>query len=197
MSDAKEHILNTSFKLFLQKNFKEVTMREIVEKTGLSKGAFYHYFESKEQLFEEVVNHFFLTLTSIDFDHFSHASLADFCKDYLKFLAAQSEMYTGDNEDSGSNLFTLIFESMKIVPGFKKKFRAAEEKEIEGWRKIIKMARKSGEISSDMSDEEIAKIFIFINDGAGIRMIIDGKNKKMTKEIKVLWDGLYSQLKTR
>jgi TetR/AcrR family transcriptional regulator, transcriptional repressor for nem operon len=196
MSDAREHILNTSFRLFLQKNFKEVTMREIVEKTGLSKGAFYHYFESKEQLFEEVVNHFFLTLTSIDFDSFSHASLGEFCKDYLKFLATQSEIYTSEGADSGSNLFTLIFESMKIVPGFKKKFRAAEEKEIDGWRRIIKIARRNDEITSEMSDEEIAKIFIFINDGAGIRMIIDGKNKKMAKEIKVLWEGFYNQLKT-
>jgi len=55
MNEAKEHILRTSLLLFLQKSYKEVTMREIVEKTALSKGAFYHYFSSKEQLFKEIV----------------------------------------------------------------------------------------------------------------------------------------------
>jgi TetR/AcrR family transcriptional repressor of nem operon len=40
MSGAKDHILLTSLKLFLQKSFKEVTMKEIVNKTGLSKGVF-------------------------------------------------------------------------------------------------------------------------------------------------------------
>ena len=52
---SKEHILITAFSLFLQKSFKEVTMKEIVKETGLSKGAFYHYFESKEQLFLELL----------------------------------------------------------------------------------------------------------------------------------------------
>jgi AcrR family transcriptional regulator len=58
MNDTKEHIITTSLKLFLQKNFKEVTMKEIVNATRLSKGAFYHYFESKEKVFKEVVRHF-------------------------------------------------------------------------------------------------------------------------------------------
>ncbi|MGD8401904.1 MAG: TetR/AcrR family transcriptional regulator, partial [Bacillota bacterium] len=58
ISDSKKHIIDVSFGLFLQKSFKEVTMQEIVAKTGMSKGAFYHYFESKEQLFLEVINHF-------------------------------------------------------------------------------------------------------------------------------------------
>lgn len=55
MADLKEHILETAQKLFLQKGFKGVTMNELVEAAGLTKGAFYHYFKSKEQVFEEVV----------------------------------------------------------------------------------------------------------------------------------------------
>ena len=68
VNTTKEHILNVCTHLFLQKGFKEVTMKEIVEKTGMSKGAIYHYFNSKEQLFLEVIN---ITITSA-FD--SHSS---------------------------------------------------------------------------------------------------------------------------
>lgn len=56
VKNTKEHILNVTFKLFLQKSFKQVTLKEIVEETGLSKGAFYHYFTSKEQIFLQLVN---------------------------------------------------------------------------------------------------------------------------------------------
>src|ERR1700757_27567 len=84
MNDSKEHILSVSLNLFLQKNFKEVTMKEIVEQTGLSKGAFYHYFTSKEQVFEEVLNHFFADFMQLNFESFSHNSLAAFCDDYIK-----------------------------------------------------------------------------------------------------------------
>ncbi|MDR3129397.1 MAG: TetR/AcrR family transcriptional regulator [Tannerellaceae bacterium] len=52
MKEVKEHILKTALTLFLQKSFKEVIMNDIVEKTGMSKGAFYHYYSSKEKVFE-------------------------------------------------------------------------------------------------------------------------------------------------
>ena len=54
--NTKEHILNVSFDLFLQKSFNEVTLKNISENTGMSKGAIYYYFETKEQIFLEIVN---------------------------------------------------------------------------------------------------------------------------------------------
>jgi len=38
MHETRDLILSTSFKLFLQKSYKDVTMRELVAKTSLSKG---------------------------------------------------------------------------------------------------------------------------------------------------------------
>ena len=54
MKNTKEHILQTSLLLFLQKSYTDVTMSEIVKQTGLSKGAIFHYFSSKEALFKEI-----------------------------------------------------------------------------------------------------------------------------------------------
>ena len=51
MSSTKDHILQVALNLFLQSSYKEVTMCELVEKSGMSKGAFYYYFKSKEELF--------------------------------------------------------------------------------------------------------------------------------------------------
>ncbi len=68
MNESKEHILRSSLKLFLQRSFKEVTMKEIVDKTGMSKGAFYHYFSSKDQVFAEVIQYFFMDMMTTDYD---------------------------------------------------------------------------------------------------------------------------------
>jgi len=62
MSPTKEHIILTAFRLFLKKGYKEVTMSMLVKATGLSKGAFYHYFENKEQLFIETLDNLFFPL---------------------------------------------------------------------------------------------------------------------------------------
>jgi len=46
MTTTKEHILFTALKLILKKGYGNVTMNELVEASGLSKGAFYHYFKT-------------------------------------------------------------------------------------------------------------------------------------------------------
>ena len=43
-------------KLFLEKGYEETTIDDILEKTGLSKGGFYHYFQSKEELLSKSIN---------------------------------------------------------------------------------------------------------------------------------------------
>ena len=83
MKETKNKILKVAFILFLQKNFKEVTMQEIVEKTGMSKGAFYHYFKSKEQLFAEVIDLFFVTVPTTIRQPIDDSSLYVFYHDYL------------------------------------------------------------------------------------------------------------------
>lgn len=50
---TKKKILNTALELFNQKGFSNVTVDEIVDKTGTSKGAFYNHFKSKHDIFLE------------------------------------------------------------------------------------------------------------------------------------------------
>ncbi len=203
MSDSREHILATSLSLFLQKNFKEVTMKEIVETTGLSKGAFYHYFKSKEQVFEEVIGHFYTDLLLIDYGKFAQDSLGSFYKDYLETRNSQinaAHMKRGtQNNISASNHFQLIFDAMKMLPDFKEKYKQQQKNELKVWTEVIHHAKKSGGISSTMTDEQIAKLFIYLEDGIRVGFIwsenTDKINDRAQEETKVLWDSLYTELK--
>ncbi|HEY4322666.1 MAG TPA: TetR/AcrR family transcriptional regulator [Mucilaginibacter sp.] len=53
--DTRANILKGALQLFLQKGYKDVSFRDIVEETGLSKGAIYHYFASKDELLVAVL----------------------------------------------------------------------------------------------------------------------------------------------
>ncbi|QID32770.1 TetR/AcrR family transcriptional regulator [Pampinifervens florentissimum] len=53
---ARERILKSAKELFSQKGYNHTTVDDIVKHAGLSKGAFYFYFKSKDQLMEELVN---------------------------------------------------------------------------------------------------------------------------------------------
>ena len=53
---TKEKILQEAYLLFAEKGFKAVTMTDICEKTGLSRGGLYRYYSGTEQIFSEIIS---------------------------------------------------------------------------------------------------------------------------------------------
>ncbi|MBV7276987.1 TetR/AcrR family transcriptional regulator [Clostridium sp. PL3] len=197
MNDTREHILRVSYKLFLKKSYKEVTMKELVENSGLSKGAFYHYFEGKEQLFGEVIDKSFSDF-SVDYSKFSHDSLYEFFHDYIKFINERMELFKKNNDcDSvfDLNYFSLIFDACKLIPSFYEKLNANLQDELNAWTAIIKLAREKGEIKSPMSDEQIARIFIYTNDASSLQNILKGQEPVLSSSLLQLWKDFYEEIK--
>jgi AcrR family transcriptional regulator len=201
MNESKEHILRTSLKLFLQKNFKEVTMKDLVESTGMSKGAIYHYFNSKEQVFEEVIKHFFMNMMDNTFSDIPQHSLKQFYTDVLAGMEERRKKAAKlINENKGetfkTNYYFLIFDAIKILPGFREELLISQKDEIKAWASRIKLAKESGEIKTSMTDTQLAKLFAYSGDGTGLNMIMEETNNKVNTELRSLWDGLYDAIKT-
>ena len=200
MNESKEIILKTGLMLFLQKSFKEVTMREIVEKTGLSKGAFYHYFQSKEQLFLEILNNFFEVIINYDFEKLNNRSLFHFYKDHCNKLNTIRFQFIEDNENScdnflNLNFFSLLFDAFKLFPEFRTKMEHYHQKELNSWMNMIGKSRKSGEIRSPLSDLQIAQIFIFTSDGLAMNLTMGGNTKNIQTDLESIWDNFYQTIK--
>jgi TetR/AcrR family transcriptional regulator len=54
--ETREKFLEAGKKEFLEKGFKEASLRQICKNLGLTLGAFYGYFKSKEDLFDTIVS---------------------------------------------------------------------------------------------------------------------------------------------
>lgn len=54
--ESKEFIISSAEKLFLEKGFDKVSMRDISEEAKLSKGAIYHHYKSKDEIIKEIIN---------------------------------------------------------------------------------------------------------------------------------------------
>lgn len=50
----KEAIMRTAEKLFFEKGYGETSIQDILDALSISKGGFYHYFDSKNALLEEI-----------------------------------------------------------------------------------------------------------------------------------------------
>ena len=54
-AQKRKYILDTARKVFVEKGFKSVTMKDIVEACEISRGGLYLYFESTDQILMEVL----------------------------------------------------------------------------------------------------------------------------------------------
>ncbi len=59
MNDKDKLIIKAAITLFAQKGFASTSIQEIATESGISKGAFYLHFKSKEALLLAILNHYF------------------------------------------------------------------------------------------------------------------------------------------
>ena len=120
---TRDRIIAAAFQLFLQHGFDGTGLSQILGATGLSKGAFYHHFATKEALYREVIERFFLTpVRKFDFDDFDTQKL----RDSRSLLAAAYGELPGAVEAAGIDMaryFALFFEAFSRLDVFRDEMR--------------------------------------------------------------------------
>ncbi len=59
LNDTKQHILDVGYELIASKGFTSVGLSELLKTAEVPKGSFYHYFKSKEQFGEALLQDYF------------------------------------------------------------------------------------------------------------------------------------------
>lgn len=192
MNNTKKKILENSLTLFMQKSYKEVTMSDIINSVELTKGAFYHYFKSKEDVYEQCVKHFYEQILMSDFESFPHDSLKEFYNHYLEKLVENERVETTASTPSR---FIFILESSLKIPSFMDMHESQRKKELNEWTLIVEKAKKSDEILSDLPSINIAQMFLNLSDGIVLNNMFNNiQNATIANEIKICWDNLYNLL---
>ena len=63
---TRARLLDAAKEIFEENGFLEARITDIAERAGLSHGAFYHYFDSKESLFREIAEEVEVRLVAMD-----------------------------------------------------------------------------------------------------------------------------------
>src|SRR5690554_1772865 len=56
--ERKAQIIQIALNLFAKKGYENITINNIIDEAGLSKGGFYHHYDSKEALLEDIAQMF-------------------------------------------------------------------------------------------------------------------------------------------
>ena len=150
----------------------------------------------------EVLDYFFTNVIVHSYENYTRDSFQAFYRDYAQEIITLYNNYINDfkGEESDSefslNYFTLAFDALKLFPEFRQTMLASQHKELEIWTSVIKSAREKGEIKTNITDLEIAEIFIFLSDGMAMHMIMEGvKIDDMVAPFLNLWDKFYETIK--
>lgn len=196
--DSRQQFLKVAFKLFSQNSFKAVTVRDIIKEANLSNGSFYYHFINKEQIFKEIIHVFLFGISN----RINATSQEDTLLQYIqKRLVRLEEEYSELEKIVGEDLiefdiYSLTSEAVRHFPELREEAMKHQLLEIQGWMNVIDNAKKQGEIKSDMDNEIIAKLFVYVQDGDNLnRFIFNVNHKQMVRRLDLLWKNIYDTLR--
>ena len=55
-ASQRSRIIDVTQKILVEKNYEDTSINDVIRRSGIAKGTFYHYFDSKETLFDQLIN---------------------------------------------------------------------------------------------------------------------------------------------
>lgn len=174
----KEEIKNAAMKLFMEKGFSHTTMENIINETGLSKGGFYHYYNSTSDILYDLMK------DGIEYrNQVIKSKIGEFKNDEIEFMAERFyEKIVDDNPYMGIYIEFLLLKSKN--PRLKTLFKILKEKTR---KELFSFFEKLP--NSFIDDEKYTMLTDFINSlilGAGVLDARKGFIKNRTLIIKMI-----------
>lgn len=178
-SNVKETLLKSSYSLFLGKGYYATSVDEICKQSGVSKGSFFHYFKSKEELGLEVLKWYYAYATTLVMSG-SFLEESDPVKrvfDFIDHTEAVSNQLWGNGCLLGSFVTDLSGSNKKVAQKVSKIFS-------EMTRGLEKIFYPVAEKNKTVCASELAEQYLLIIEGAIILAKAKNDWKKVVRAIQ-------------
>jgi TetR/AcrR family transcriptional regulator, transcriptional repressor for nem operon len=198
MDNTKENIVTAAFSLFMTKGYNEVSMNDILKKTGLSKGGFYHHFTSKEELYENVIDRFFFAAASDP--GYQPSPELSFVENMDQFLERKEQAFKIfahhlGVEHSEINFFMFIMQAIKNLAGVRQKLELFMYREKQQIEHIIDIAVRRDELRSNIVVSQLADQIIAMFDGTEMHGVILSQSFETIRKEKTMIRHLYEWIR--
>ncbi len=148
---TREKIRCKAYGLFAEKGFQAVTMTDICERTGLSRGGLYRYYSGTEQIFSEILSEEYVISDRIERKERAGAILEDMLE------AIRAEIL-----DKERSLSLAIYEYANL--GNEDFFTDLNEKAKKRWISLIQYGIETGEFKK-VDPEQAAELILYYYQG--------------------------------
>lgn len=148
---TKQAIRQQAYRLFAEKGFKAVTMTDICEKTGLSRGGLYRYYSGTEQIFSEILSEEYVIADRIEKKEKATVILEDM------LTAIKAEIM-----DKELSLSLAIYEYANL--GNEDFFTNINNKAKKRWMSLLEYGIETGEFQA-VDTEQISDLILYYYQG--------------------------------
>lgn len=148
---TRESIRRNAYGLFAAKGFKEVTMTDICQKTGLSRGGLYRYYSGTGEIFSEILSEEYVVADRIESRESARAILEDMLE------AIKSEIM-----DRELSLSLAIYEYASL--GNEDFFIQINERAKKRWSSLIAYGMETGEFK-EVNAEQVSELILYYYQG--------------------------------
>jgi len=157
--NRKREFLLTALDLFSEKGYEKTTIKDIIDRMGVSKGAFYHYFNSKEDVLISVANDYAYEAIGI-IKNISAREDIDAVEKINKLLGAVNE-YKSAREEERSKIKS-VFNREENLKLEREIFKSLKKKSSAYFKKIIDTGVKEGTMGEPTNSEELADFILYV-----------------------------------
>jgi AcrR family transcriptional regulator len=175
--ETRKQILDVAFMEVFKRGFQAVSVNDIIEKTTVTKGAFFHHFPAKNDLGYALVDEVLVGMTVERWIQ-PLAAYKNPVQGILKNLKEKIEDSTEDELGLGCPLNNLVQEMSTVDPIFSQKLNGVLELWIDGIEKHLKRAQRDGYLKKEVDTRQVA-IFVVVAHEGGFGMSKSFKDKKV------------------
>lgn len=148
---TKENIRREAYRLFAEKGFKEVTMTDICEKTGLSRGGLYRYYSGTDEIFSEILS-----------EEYVIADRIEKCESARTILEDMLEAIRCEILEKELSLSLAIYEYANL--GNEEFFIRINENAKKRWNSLINYGMETGEFKK-VDPDQISDLILYYYQG--------------------------------
>ncbi len=194
MKDTRDFIIDEVYRLFLNHSYEAVSISMISDAIGLTKGALYHHFRNKEELYRAVIDkHFPINGPAVDVDNISMEEYTVICIDHthsiLKAIFGNEETFIP------VNYLSMIADCFRHYEGFAENKAQVIDKVVKDVEIILRNAIRRGEIRGDINVEIVALQYFSLSIGLAGDLIRTSSVGPAINSLKAQLNQLYYLLK--
>ncbi len=160
MATNRDEIVNKAFFQFLNKGYRACSLKDLEQATGLTKGAFYYYFNSKEEILKEGLERYATVLEDLSEEDFEKiASLKEYIGVVLENKEQRAERlrHLFHSFIIEEFYFQLVLEVEHLFPVYRQRIDELSKNRLARWERIILKAKQNGEIRQEPDTSVLAR----------------------------------------